>query len=661
MMTHLKTHSDDDPYRGLRYICLARQSDDSQGATSTQAQVKFMREEAEKRGMVYVDAVVLEGVTGSMPGRRKDLEDLLERKRTANDFDVLVVQLIDRLTRGGALHGFWFEYECNRTGIILLYAGEEMPEGSFANLIKVAKYEAAQEHARLISQRSVQGSVFALGEHRISCVSQTPFGCWRLYCNAEGEPQFYIRNVGDGRQQKLDAETHQVIDTYGSIGGGSKGHYRKQKSERVYIAPGDEDKIATVIEMMQMRWVRGIGGLRIAAILNERGILSPKGKPWSQNQVDSICSNPIYFGWALGNRRSKAIYYEQGTDGPQSVHVDPRILAKNKHMPNRLRPPSEWLWAEEPYMLEYLPKDIREYAFNKVKQRALVEWQRKQDPTRPKRSKNKHKESEYILTGLLVCKQDGEKMSGTRTGRKGKEKRQYRHLKGKRDYKKGSIFNRMIQAEPLEDAILKLIHQMLGDRSSLREKLLEVIEATAPSQSVEQDLNKLRQRRQKLADKFQRLIRLLTDEDHADAAPELERLRAERRELDQRIADLEHSMRRQDEDPDELADKVLERLQRNRKIFSETSPSTMRRLLEAFVERVEVDLETRDAEVWLKLPPWIALEGDKSDCLVPSSGFLTGYETNISPIQLGYATCRYERILKPGAVCYHCRRASAAA
>ena len=132
-----------------------------------------------------------------MPGRRDDMTAVLHRKKTANDFDVLVCQRLDRLTRGGADHGMWFQHECTCAGIRLLIVGDDIPEGRYSSLIKVAKYEAAKEQAFSISQRSTQGSQLALEQGRNATSSRTPYGCWRLYLNAEGTPLHLIRNLGD--------------------------------------------------------------------------------------------------------------------------------------------------------------------------------------------------------------------------------------------------------------------------------------------------------------------------------------------------------------------------------------------------------------------------------------------------------------------------------
>ena len=63
-----------------RYICLVRASDTSEGTTSTEAQLELLKEYGQRMGMHFVDEIVLNGVTGSLPGKREDLSGLLARK-----------------------------------------------------------------------------------------------------------------------------------------------------------------------------------------------------------------------------------------------------------------------------------------------------------------------------------------------------------------------------------------------------------------------------------------------------------------------------------------------------------------------------------------------------------------------------------------------------
>ena len=55
-------------------------------------------------------------------------------------------------------------------------------------------------------------------------------------------------------------------------------------------------------------------------------------------------------------------------------------------------------------------------------------WERRGDPNRPKRSKSKHKASDYLLSGLMFAKQDGEPLVGVLCGPARKRVRYYRKL-----------------------------------------------------------------------------------------------------------------------------------------------------------------------------------------------------------------------------------------
>jgi Recombinase/Resolvase, N terminal domain len=368
--------SSQDRWRGKRYISQVRQSNDSEGTTSTQAQLKWMHAEGDRLGMIHVGDIVLNGLTGSLPGKRTDLDTLLKRKRECNDFDILLIQKCDRLTRSGSDHAGWFHHEAAKAGIEIMYPGDNLPEdGSFNGMIRAAMFDAAREQAKSIGQRSVQGNMYGINRGRNCVISRTPFGCDRLYFNAQKDPLFIIRNLGDGRQQKLDPKTHRVIDTYGQAGKGTKGHYRKQRDEGVLIVPGSDDRVEVVRLIFDQHYSHNWGGKRIANLLNRRGILSPTGIGWSQRQVESLYENPVFCGWALGRRVAQGIYFCQGDDQPIPVEHDPIILANCHTPPRTLRPPDDWNWQLQPQMLDFLPKDMAEKALPLIKHgRGYENW-----------------------------------------------------------------------------------------------------------------------------------------------------------------------------------------------------------------------------------------------------------------------------------------------
>jgi hypothetical protein len=643
-------------YNGKRYVCMVRASHASD-ELSTDAQLNMLHDSVRDKGMVFVNAIVLDGVTGSLPGKREDLQALLDRKKTINDFDVLVLQRLDRLTRGGAAHGLWFEHECNRVAIHLMFAGDDIPQGRYSNLIKVAKYDAAQEQAFSISQRSTQGAQFALEQGRNIISSRTPYGCWRLYLNSEGKPSHIIRDLRDGRQQKLHSETHEVIDTYGEIGGKGKGHYRKQKTEKVLLIPGTADEVAVVREIFHLHFVDGWGGKRIADVLNRRGIRSPWGKQWSQHQVEVIYEQEAYTGRSVGNRISNAIYHERNPNAPKQVDLDPAIHASAKKIPLRQRPREEWLIQEQPRMMDFLEPHVRQLAM--AEQERL--WARRGDSDRPKQSKSKHKASDYLFSGLLFARQDGEPLVGVLCGRADHRVRYYRHRRGRRGYLKGSIFNGMFHAPTLEKAVIEIVADILRDLPQLREQI--VAAATIQSAALENkdgQLEDLQKRRNQLRKRTELIVSTLDEETLADAREELERLRAERRDLDCRIVAIETAQQTRNTDPNQIADAVVSQLSEWAVTLETLPPFTLRQLIGTLVQRINADMETKSVEVILSLPAWAFAQngGNPAMRFVGNRPSSTSYETHHFHVNLGIADCRYSKNWR--SVCCECRRRQAA-
>lgn len=657
-MTILKNSQIERKFSGKRYICLVRQSNGGNGEWSTEAQLKWMHEEGARLGMIRVEDVILVGLTGSIPGKRLDLERLLQRKRDRDDFDVLLVQRIDRATRGGSKHGFWLEHECDRHGIILHYVGEDLPEDPHhAIWAKVSKYEAAYEQAKSIGQRSTQGFMYALSQERCLTVSRTPYGCDRLYCSAEGKPLFRIRALADGTQQKLDIDGQIVIETYGK-----KSRFRKQKDQRPLIIAGAPASAAAVRLMFELHYDKRQGGKRISDVLNCAGILSPTGVSWSQRQVESIYENPIYCGLSLGNVKSQGIFYRRGASGPEWVEVSEHELASRNSAPIRLRPPTDWVWGEQPMMDDFLPKRLRDKALPLIKQVHTERWARSQDPSRPKRSTSKHKNSEYILTDLLVDKEFGEKLSGTLCGKVGKKKRKYRHPRGRRGYRKGSPYNAYLPAPALEAAVLDLVLQVAANAPDLKGRILAAIKKQDDGSDSEQELAALDKQREDVAKRLQRISMTMTDDDLDDIAPVLDSLRSQRRSIDERIEKISGKVELSSIDPEVVIDNVRARMTGLEDIGA-IEPSVKRDLLEAFVEKVVVDMGTKDVEVFLKLPNWAlksAIAASEGGRLAHSSLSPIVDETPLSAVfSLGYADCKYVYRLGERSVCYRCRRRAA--
>jgi hypothetical protein len=242
-------------------------------------------------------------------------------------------------------------------------------------------------------------------------------------------------------------------------------------------------------------------------------------------------------------------------------------------------------------------------------------------------------------------------------GKVGKKVRKYRHPRSARGYRKGSIFNNYIRAAELENAVLEQSSEIMANIPDLRENVLAAIRASAAEGDTAEQLNALRGEREKLAQRVRLITRTLTEEHLADARAELDAMAAQRRELDRQIDDLEKRSAFAAEDPNELADRILAGIVNRSVSLDEMSASTKRELLETYVERIVVDMATKDAEVCFKLPE-SALEGGFGVRVGPSlRSQIDGDTPHRLVIPIGVADCKYQRLQRD--VCYTCQRRAA--
>jgi len=509
-------------WQGKGYIASVRQSDDKDGGASTAAQLAYLEGQCAAVGMHYVDKSVGEGLTGSLPAKRSDLEALLKRKREKNDFEVIAVQVEDRLTRGGGTHGMWFEHECLRHGISIFFAGDDVPKGPYSAMIRVAKYEAAHEVSVNIGKRSTQGQTFAQKTGFFRTSGHTPMGCHRIYLGPDDKPRYILRNLPDGRQEQLAPETRKVIGTFGTIGKKSQNRFKKQKNEYSLLIVGDPEQVRVVRIIFYLRYKKGWRGARIAGLLNRHHVPSPRGKSWSQRQVESIYENEAYTGFTYNNQTYSGRFVRRDTErGFESLHRDECEMATATHFQPVYLPFESWKRIDQPYMHAFLPKDVRALALDAQ----VAMWRRRLDPARPMLPKNRYPSSAYLLSKRLIAKQDGESLVGTLSGKGGKKVAYYRHKRAMRDRGAGSVFNTLIPAAPLHEAILKWLGEVLNDLPNLRTLLAQMItENQLRAASETESESELTAERDDINDRITIMVRSLTGAALKDASAQLEQL-----------------------------------------------------------------------------------------------------------------------------------------
>ena len=113
--------------RGKRYIAYARCAAKAGSSPKLQEQVRLIRQFGDGLGMKCVDEVRLAGVSGRSPALRPDLRQLLARKLERDDFEVLIVEDLARLTRAGLEVGLEIENKFKRHGVQIVYVMSAMP------------------------------------------------------------------------------------------------------------------------------------------------------------------------------------------------------------------------------------------------------------------------------------------------------------------------------------------------------------------------------------------------------------------------------------------------------------------------------------------------------------------------------------------------------
>ncbi len=497
-------------FEGEGYVRMARVSDASEKQDSDLAQLLYLKNWADERLMVHVKDFVEEDLSGSLPGNRTDMRAVLDLADTVGGFKYVLSQRIDRATRGGADHYFWFEHELKRRGIRLIVPGDGLPDNvPFKNTLVAAKADAAQETASSTGQRSAQGGQYALESRRISAHSRTPFGCYRLYCRGDGTPLHVIIDKRNGLQEKRSWPELKLIDTYGIVGGGKVGHYKKQKSELVFLVLGAPYEQETVIIIFTMRYLEGRSARKIAQHLNAIGRPAPMGGRWTEGQVSSIYNNEDYTSVAIANRKSSARYFRRNRKGPEKVEHDDKVLTTANSIKPVIRAKEDWHEGDEPHLVNFLKdENLRQIAMAKQTQA----WERRLDPTWTPKNKKKRTTSPYLLFPLLRAKQDKQSLVGSSSGSHGRPVRIYRHKRAKKELSAGSIYGRIFNANALEKGVLDVLSATLHDWPELEPRLLaHVKNQIAIAGQGDELLKAKQQQRQEVRDQLLLYVR------HADA------------------------------------------------------------------------------------------------------------------------------------------------
>lgn len=287
-------HAPPDMIRAAQYV---RMSTEHQ-QYSTDNQAALIAAYAKKRGLEIIKTYADEGKSGLNIGGRPALRALLDDVENGRaQFEALLVYDVSRWGRfQDPDEAASYELRCRRAGVHVHYCAEQFEnDGSIgSSIIKTVKRAMAGEYSRELSVKvfAGQANLIRLGYRQGGAAG---FGLRRLLVDQNGEAKAVL---GRGEQKSI-------------------------ATDRVILVPGPEEEVAVVRDVYHRFVEVGESETEIASFLNDRGILTDLGRPWTRGTVHQLLINEKYIGNNVWARTS--------------------FKLKGKHVAND---PEEWIRAD---------------------------------------------------------------------------------------------------------------------------------------------------------------------------------------------------------------------------------------------------------------------------------------------------------------------------
>lgn len=259
---------------------------------STQNQRDAILQYADRNGFEIVRTYADEGESGLRLDGRKALQKLLQDVRNGQaDFSAVLVYDVSRWGRfQNPDEGAYYELCCDIAGIKVHYCAEQFGnDGSpFSHIIKALKRMMAGEYPRELSVKVFTGQRRLIG----------------LGYRQGGPAGFGLRR--------------QLIDHTGMPKGElARGEQKSLQTDRVILVPGPSEEIDAVNWMFRSFVEGGRSEREIAGLLNDNGILTDFGRPWTRGTVHQVLINEKYVGHNVWNRRSFKLKQKRVVNAPE--------------------------------------------------------------------------------------------------------------------------------------------------------------------------------------------------------------------------------------------------------------------------------------------------------------------------------------------------------
>jgi DNA invertase Pin-like site-specific DNA recombinase len=259
---------------------------------STENQHDAIQRFADAKGITIVRSFVDSGKSGVGIQGRDALQDLLRTVESGQaDFSTILVYDVSRWGRFQEPdEGAYYEFRCIRANITVQYCAEHFPTDNapMSAVMKSLKRAMAGEYSRELSAKVFAGQcrLITLGYRQ----GGTPgYGLRRQLLDQHGQPKAIL----------------------------ARGERKSFQLERVILTPGPEIEVATVRRVYHCFTVDHQPEAQIAALLNNEGIQTEMGRPWTRGTIHELLTNEKYIGNNLYNRTSTKLQRPRVTNSPE--------------------------------------------------------------------------------------------------------------------------------------------------------------------------------------------------------------------------------------------------------------------------------------------------------------------------------------------------------
>lgn len=557
----------------VKAVGYARRSTDMQ-ERSIPDQQAFVQRWAEEHGYTILRWFTDDAISGTSTKGREAFERMIHEAENGRDFDAILVYDISRFSRGGSTEMGFFLYRLQQAGVRVIFCAEALPDDDGGELLLGVKSWQARQYSVKLSRDSIRGAVSSVRVKRSAPGGRPPYGYDRQHRTPEGQAVKTIRCLPDGRKEELDPGGKHVRYIPGpeSVG--------KVRSDIIRLVPGNSDHVRAVQRIFRMCG-QGYGLRSTALALDGDGIPGPAGGRWNIRQVRLILNSRVYTGCLVYNKTTQGKIHGIAADG--------RAYAK-KGKPCKTNGLDQWIVVEDCHE----PLVSRE-TFEKA-QREMASRRGKAGLVRPTKR--------HLLSGLLKCRRCGLNMWGTMlTLYPKKVRRPYYVDAGYRAHGPAFCKSTSIQAEPLEQWVLSKVRAViLGDAEGAEAAIDAFVKQVMAKQKKDGGTGGIDKELALVNRRIKTAATLLAESDLADME-----------ELKQTLVDLKHKREALEAKKTqaapvkgELADEASLRAWASEKLgqLGEALDGKLpmletRRLLQAYIDRIEIDPDSCTGTMYL--------------------------------------------------------------